>query len=195
MGKGKMITARAKLMKGKRTTIATDEKVVGTPWRIHTFGKDDPTGNELQRRHTVKQALQNTICLDTNPLVNKLWFQHTTVPSPVPCSKRHGVTIPLNHSQSRAVDSMLSEASPTMLDFVLVQGPPGTGKTSVITGVVQGYIASGGKGLWLVAQSNVAVKNMAEKLGSIGFFDWKLLVSKDFHFEWYILDYFSPCSI
>jgi hypothetical protein len=41
------------------------------------------------------------------------------------------------------------------------------------------------KGIWLIAQSNVAVKNVAEKLASIGFFKWRLLVSTDFHLDWF----------
>ena len=43
--------------------------------------------------------------------------------------------------------------------------------------------------VWLVAQSNVAVKNIAEKLADFGFFDFKLIVSQDFHFEWSV---YSP---
>ena len=65
-----------------------------------------------------------------------------------------------------------------------VLGPPGTGKTSVIAAFVQAALQSGQQGIWLTAQSNVAVKNIAEKLGSVGFGDWRLLVSKDFHFDW-----------
>ena len=41
--------------------------------------------------------------------------------------------------------------------------------------------------IWVVAQSNVAVKNVAEKLVDSGFVDFKLLVSKDFHFDWWVL--------
>jgi hypothetical protein len=37
--------------------------------------------------------------------------------------------------------------------------------------------------VWIVAQSNVAVKNIAEKLVKVGV-DFRLLVSKEFHFEW-----------
>ncbi|KZT63465.1 hypothetical protein DAEQUDRAFT_680352 [Daedalea quercina L-15889] len=40
-------------------------------------------------------------------------------------------------------------------------------------------------GIWLVAQSNVAVKHIAEKLADIGFLNFKILVSQDFHFEWH----------
>ena len=38
--------------------------------------------------------------------------------------------------------------------------------------------------IWIIAQSNVAVKNVAEKLVDSGFLDFKLIVSKDFHFDW-----------
>jgi hypothetical protein len=41
--------------------------------------------------------------------------------------------------------------------------------------------------MWLIAQSNVAVKNIAEKLAEVGFLNFKLLVSKDFHFDWYVV--------
>jgi regulator of nonsense transcripts 1 len=44
--------------------------------------------------------------------------------------------------------------------------------------------ASGSNTVWVVAQSNVAVKNVAEKLAESGFLSFKLLVSKDFHFDW-----------
>ena len=51
----------------------------------------------------------------------------------------------------------------------IVHGPPGTGKTTVIaTAVVnmvsQSAAATSGIGIWLVAQSNVAVKNIADLL-------------------------------
>ena len=65
------------------------------------------------------------------------------------------------------------------------QGPPGTGKTTVISAVVQSKIIEHPSNtIWIIAQSNVAVKNVAEKLADSGFLDFKLLVSKDFHFDW-----------
>lgn len=44
--------------------------------------------------------------------------------------------------------------------------------------------------LWLVAQSNVAVKNIAEKLADVDFLNFRLLVSKDFHFDWFVALFF-----
>jgi regulator of nonsense transcripts 1 len=55
----------------------------------------------------------------------------------------------------------------------------------VIAAFVQLAVRFNKGGIWLVAQSNVAVKNIAEKLTSIGFENWKLLVSKGFHLGWH----------
>ena len=40
--------------------------------------------------------------------------------------------------------------------------------------------------VWVVAQSNVAVKNIAEKLYSCDFRDFRLLVSGEFIFDWWV---------
>ncbi|EPQ54331.1 hypothetical protein GLOTRDRAFT_106780 [Gloeophyllum trabeum ATCC 11539] len=40
-------------------------------------------------------------------------------------------------------------------------------------------------GIWLVAHSNVAVKNIAEKLAGCDFLDFRLIVSHEFHFDWH----------
>lgn len=69
--------------------------------------------------------------------------------------------------------------------ITIIQGPPGTGKTSVIATFAHfsvNLLEQGG--IWLIAQSNVAVKNIAEKLIATNFTAWKLVVSKDFHFDW-----------
>ncbi|EIW84346.1 hypothetical protein CONPUDRAFT_50903 [Coniophora puteana RWD-64-598 SS2] len=44
---------------------------------------------------------------------------------------------------------------------------------------------SASRTLWIASQSNVAVKNIAEKLIKLGFKQFKLLVSKDFHYDWH----------
>jgi regulator of nonsense transcripts 1 len=88
----------------------------------------------------------------------------------------------LNPSQQTAVNAMLSKSPKNVI--TIIQGPPGTGKTSVIAFYVQMAVALGQKGIWLVAQSNVAVKNIAEKLTSVGFQDYRLLVSQDFIDGW-----------
>ena len=68
---------------------------------------------------------------------------------------------------------------------VMIHGPPGTGKTTVIAAAVTSFhYANRHHSVWIAAQSNVAVKNIAEKLYAVGFRDFKLLVSYDFHFDW-----------
>ena len=41
-----------------------------------------------------------------------------------------------------------------------------------------------GETIWVVAQSNIAVKNIAEKLHSCNFKDFRILVSADFLYDW-----------
>jgi regulator of nonsense transcripts 1 len=90
----------------------------------------------------------------------------------------------LNASQDIAVQRIVSEADNDRV--VLIHGPPGTGKTTVIAASVLSIMEYGNKQrtIWLVAHSNVAVKNIAEKLDKVGFREFKLLVSKDFHYDW-----------
>lgn len=91
----------------------------------------------------------------------------------------------LNSSQARAVHRIVSERQRDQV--FLVQGPPGTGKTTVIAAAVVRLMAKAREdepGIWLISQSNVAVKHIAEKLADVGFLDFKILVSEDFLFEW-----------
>ena len=170
---------------------------------LTSIGRDDPTTAEAQRAATVLRILQGTQkLLDESPWIRNIWFPRddgvmTWPNSPQLTSKRAGLSPShtsgvspsgnqgrhsLNSSQQEAVNAMSSSMDSHRI--TIVQGPPGTGKTSVIAAFVQYAIEEGVDGIWLVAHSNVAVKNIAEKLMDVGFFDWKLLVSKDFHFQW-----------
>ncbi|KAM6504475.1 P-loop containing nucleoside triphosphate hydrolase protein [Amanita muscaria] len=155
---------------------------------VTSIGRDDPTTAEAHRAATVLRILQGSDEFN-------MWFPRDdglqTWPeawSEQPSLPKKKLALPpavtqLNSSQQRAVNTMLSPADDCRL--TLVQGPPGTGKTSVIAAFVLLSIALGKTGIWLVAQSNVAVKNIAEKLVKVGFFGWRLLVSADFHFGWH----------
>jgi DNA replication protein DnaC len=61
-------------------------------------------------------------------------------------------------------------------------GPPGTGKTTTIAAAAAIWV-SNKQPCWIVAQSNVGVKNIAEKL-SKKTVSFKLIVSQEFLFEW-----------
>ena len=204
------VSGRSGNVKSDRV-LTTGNKEITT---VTSIGRDDPTTAEARRSATILRILQGSDkLLDESPWVQNIWFPQTddgllTWPKewselkPLPrrghsvrtnqpnqSSKSHPssqtgnmVHHTLNSSQQEAVNFMLSELDDHRI--TLVQGPPGTGKTSVIASFVQFSVQLGRGGIWLVAQSNVAVKNIAEKLISCGFMDWKLLVSKDFHFEW-----------
>ena len=63
-----------------------------------------------------------------------------------------------------------------------VSGPPGTGKTRTISVALEEW-ARCGEPAWVIAQSNVGVKNIARTLIKHDV-DFKLIVSKEFYVEW-----------
>lgn len=198
---------------GKSGDLNTDRDLSGkTIMGVMSIGQDHHTKAEAQRAATVLHILQSPrpeVLISQSPWVRNIWFpsDHSdglldwpedwsiSPPTLHGASPHESVDPPsesdvnlvrheLNCSQQEAVNTMLSTINAHRI--TIIQGPPGTGKTSVIAAFVSFAIQAGYDGLWLVAQSNVAVKNIAEKLMDIGFLGWKLLVSKDFHFEWFV---------
>lgn len=204
---GRNVTARVREVTGKQATIvATSGRIDSSSIkRVTTVGKDPLTGAEKGRLSILFCALDGTVSLK-NSAFQRVWclqpqVLHDITPLPtVPSS----VSVPLNLSQALAVRKA---AAPPLLDDTidvqLIFGPPGTGKTSVIAACVQA-LRSQNRNIWLVAQSNVAVKvcrsielrqlpelmppqNIAEKLAQVNFWDFKILVSHEFHFDWELL--------
>ena len=158
---------------------------------ITSIGKGVPTPAELECGEAILSMLQGTIPLLDDHWMKAIWlpFELVNWPkefTPPPNSPTIEVitrsNAPLNPSQHSAITKMLSSSLDT--NIMLIQGPPGTGKTTVIATYAISAIQAGKRGIWLMAQSNVAVKNIAEKLAKLDFFDFKLLVSPTFHFEW-----------
>lgn len=161
---------------------------------IVSKGRGDPTQAEFHRAMVVLQTLQGLKSTFKSPWTKALQLPSSDIIYPelhlssLIASLSGGIplhsdpNIPINLSQTAAIQHMLSLAPKSRIS--LIQGPPGTGKTTVISLYVLSAIAAGCKGIWLIAQSNVAVKNIAEKLAKVGFMDWRLIVSKDFHFDW-----------
>lgn len=57
----------------------------------------------------------------------------------------------------------------------------------MIAAIVDTIIAqTSGETVWVVAQSNIAVKNIAEKLYSCNFRDFRILVSAEFLTDWWV---------
>ncbi|TRM64360.1 hypothetical protein BD626DRAFT_400681, partial [Schizophyllum amplum] len=155
-------SASVDIAKGKGASLTSalainEDQVIKT---LVSIGKDDPTQAEKKRAATLLRILQGDLdIMSDNPWVQNIWLRPELV-----------------WPEEWSRDTSLPRAR---------TGPPGTGKTSVIAATVQQSITSGGGGIWLVAQSNVAVKNIAEKLEKVGFHDYRLLVSRDFYEEWH----------
>ncbi|KAF7336709.1 AAA-12 domain-containing protein [Mycena venus] len=174
---------------------------------IKSIGRDDPTTAEAQQAATVLRILQGNLQLLTdNPWMQNIWFPRPTgesgdvellvwppkwtvghedaIVSASPSLQDNNDRHNLNKSQQEAVDTMLSHSDTNRI--TIIQGPPGTGKTSVIAAYVKAAIKKCQGGIWLVAKSNVAVINIAIKLMSAGFANWRLLASNEFaHTDWH----------
>ena len=68
-------------------------------------------------------------------------------------------------------------------DVDVPSGPPGTGKTTTIAAALEECQSA-----WVIAQSNVAVKNIARALAKDKYnINFKVIVSKEFYVEWLVL--------
>ena len=68
--------------------------------------------------------------------------------------------------------------------ITIIKGPPGTGKTTVIAALLSSLLEGSRSTGFVVTQSNVGLKNIAEKLVRVGLTDWKLLVAADYMKGW-----------
>ncbi|KZV73022.1 P-loop containing nucleoside triphosphate hydrolase protein, partial [Peniophora sp. CONT] len=174
---------------GKAAAIKTEIKLDGKAISgMTTVGRSQRTTAEQNRAQYVLDILQGKFSPWDNPWLKAINGDLSAWPEEWAAEKSPSAfieetTYPLNASQLYAIRHMLSPSPDARL--TLIQGPPGTGKTSVIATYVSCSIQAKRRGIWLVAQSNVAVKNIAEKLFKINFTAFRLLVSKDFKFDWH----------
>jgi len=198
-GQRSTITGKAARIDGRQAHIDVRGVIhpSGKVLSVTTFGKEAPTSAEACREDVVRKALQGTINLTGHPFFCSIWMPSFPITWPPPVQGKQTVDKPLiyypggtlNVSQDVAVQKIVSEADKDRM--VLIQGPPGTGKTTVIAASVSSIMKHGNekRTVWLIAHSNVAVKNIAEKLDKVGFREFKLLVSRDFHYDWYVTHY------
>ncbi|KAG9314970.1 P-loop containing nucleoside triphosphate hydrolase protein [Chiua virens] len=189
-GKGttSKVEGRARRVDGRNAHIEVKGSVRGGKiLHVTTIGKDNPTCAESSRQEIILQTLQNRTKILTYPFFRALWL-----PQELVWPKFNGQIAalsvefpdPLNDTQRTAVKRMLSDKDDDRI--VMIHGPPGTGKTTVIAAsVMSHYSAGSSQNIWIAAQSNVAVKNIAEKFFKHEFYDFRLIVSKDFHFDWH----------
>ncbi len=188
-GQPKTTQGRVIRVEGRAATITIQGHLsTEAPLKVTTIGREEPTQAERAKTMIILAALQRSSTILDHPFIQALWFPQSGVSWATTASFTRQVAIDfpgeLNDSQRRAVDLILSNRDADRV--TVIQGPPGTGKTTVISAAVTSIVTSSDRDrtLWLVAHSNVAVKNIAEKLASIGFLDFKILVSKDFHYDW-----------
>jgi hypothetical protein len=187
-GKGKVILGRVQGVKGRGSQIKLQGPFSGQRiLEVTTVGKEAPTFAKSQRTMLVLRALQDqTTCLAL-PFFKQIWLPgEQFINSMDPGLEAVSVNFtarPLNKAQHMAVSRIVSDNAKDRI--VMIQGPPGSGKTTVIAASVCSITScTANRTIWIVAQSNVAVKNVAEKLASVGFWEFRILVSKEFHFEW-----------
>ncbi|KAJ6531913.1 P-loop containing nucleoside triphosphate hydrolase protein [Mycena capillaripes] len=171
---------------GRAVKMNLDKPLPPGSIRLTTVGREPLTTAEKQCVDIILTALQGTSAIADKPFFQAIWLPQVIPSWPPARPSTRPVAIhfsrALNDSQKMAVAAIVS-AKP----LNVIHGPPGTGKTTVIAAAVTSISASQdtGKTMWLVAQSNVAVKNIAEKLASVDFLDFKLVVSRDFHYDWH----------
>lgn len=196
---GDEFTGRAQCAVGKTTSIQLHGgNLSGTVERVRIIGREELTGSERARDEFILLALQGERSLDI-PFICFLWF-----PSPGNLPKAVAVdgmvnypsTARLNDSQRGVIRAMLSDQNPLVIAHgemdwhetrikyqqYAYPGPPGTGKTSTISAAVKMWNDANDP-VWIVAQSNVAVKNIAESLLQRNV-NFKLIVSQEFYVEW-----------
>lgn len=151
-----------------------------------------PTSADLAKTGDILNILCGGTTLSSNAFLETFWpipDKDIEWPSTFRTIQAPPILLPpgrsINDSQQEAICHMLEQSNDKRV--TIIQGPPGTGKTTVIATYVLSATAAQQGGIWLVAQSNVAVRNIAEKLLNVGFENWKLLVSKDFKEDWYVL--------
>ncbi|KAG8921563.1 hypothetical protein FRC02_000174 [Tulasnella sp. 418] len=194
---GQVIEARIKNNQGRRA-IAYIPETAELPsvdlkdiTSVETIGLEDLTTASISRIIYMLGILQGTDTLSTSPFIRKIWRPTDEDKAELAAIKEQqnmpiteedgdaGKWENLNSSQAAVAKAMLSDS-----DFALVHGPPGTGKTRTIAFVAKQWVNEGKKA-FLVAQSNVGVKNIAETLAKDNSLNFKLLVSTQFYNEWH----------
>lgn len=186
------VTARTKDVKGKTGTfelLRAPKKPSSQIRSVITIGKDVATVNEADTRQIMRLVLSEGEGAFASNLIICRVFGLPEKPPPALHNFRtryspSRISFKLNPAQRRAVQEFCSPPQHLSGPLIqLVHGPPGTGKTTLIASIIQG-LACASEAIYACAQSNVAVKNIAEKLTRAGFTEFKLLVSEDFYYEW-----------
>ncbi|THH13352.1 hypothetical protein EW146_g6849 [Bondarzewia mesenterica] len=187
---GAVYSGRATRTQGKQTTVRITKAIQGDVKRIRVHGREELTNAENAQYQFISFVLRGRVKLNqSSNFIKLVWFSIVSHPN-LKGGVGIGRSMPstalqtldkLNDSQREVVEVMLSGEGGKSL--VIVHGPPGTGKTSTIASAVKCW-SEVKEPVWVVAQSNVGVKNIAESLARKNI-DFKLVVSKEFYVEWH----------
>ncbi|KAM9919816.1 hypothetical protein OXX80_012604, partial [Metschnikowia pulcherrima] len=111
-----------------------------------------PVSIPVSRVFTAMSRLENSDFTDL------ILGRSVTHKSPVPAAVLPLSNTNLNESQKNSIRSVLNNP------ITVIQGPPGTGKTSTISEMISQLLLRGVYPILVVAASNLAVDNIAEKL-------------------------------
>ncbi|KAI0359312.1 P-loop containing nucleoside triphosphate hydrolase protein [Trametes cingulata] len=182
---GNEVHATAVRARGRETTLRVFAGTLANTGSVKTVrvcGREESTSAELARDLFVVQLLRGQATLDRSLFVRLVWFPRgalaRTGRDRDPADDEEFRL--LNPSQRRVAAAMIAEDGDPI---VVAHGPPGTGKTSTIAAALE-YWQAREQPVWVVAQSNVGVKNIARSIIKKGI-DFKLFVSSEFHFQWH----------
>ncbi|KDQ17077.1 hypothetical protein BOTBODRAFT_224637 [Botryobasidium botryosum FD-172 SS1] len=187
---GHEIEGRAVSTAGRDTNVKISRNVsaLGPVRDIQVVGREDPTPADTARTKFLLGFLHGSLDIEESEFIRQIYFPTKDDKavaqrnrSPPSRGALFGAIDPrLNNAQASAARALLS---PDSHEMVLVQGPPGTGKTRTIAAVIKAWEAYS-MPAWVVAQSNVGVKRIAETLLEHQC-KFLLIVSKEFHFGWH----------
>lgn len=178
-------------MDGRKTFIASKASAKTEVTKVRVIGREELTSAETARENLILRIMQGEQAMVSPdlPFISLVWFPRRNKSHPVRikgAKLRSGRNSQLlNQSQSNVIEAMLNSKA----SIIVVHGPPGTGKTSTISVAIREWCTIG-QTAWAAAQSNVGVKNIAESLVKHGV-PFKLLVSKEFYFDWYAFYYYA----
>ncbi|KAH9976258.1 P-loop containing nucleoside triphosphate hydrolase protein [Lactifluus volemus] len=180
LANGDIVKASIERVQGRLSLAAPKRPISADVSRIRVIGREEPTNSELAKYYFLVLSLTSPRKV---PLfVNIIWSPKNNRAGgcdeevDLSCGHAFRVLQPLNDSQKEVVAAMVSTAP---CDSLVIAH----GKTTTIAAAASIWVDYKSP-CWIVAQSNVGVKNIAEKLFQKGV-KFKLIVSKDFLFEWH----------